>query len=211
MVYSGRRTRERGGSQAIATNELELSDEVQSRIKAEEVFRQAVRDSLRATPTRSARMLRTFNQPIVLWFLSTVVISLVGWGYSQWQDARADEELDRTEQRKLDLEIYSRLEHARNRLDSARNMTGVREAISMLDEGGRILPEFRDQSFESLLMMLIWLAPDADRVAIEQAQTGYRELNRLVANAPPDVRELIDDVRLGYFDGVFAIRSWRGR
>jgi hypothetical protein len=196
---------------------LHLSDEDKARVRAEEVFRHEIRSELEKAkdqPSRGERLLAFLNEPVILWLLSSIVVGLITWQYTLWQERQAQRQQVQTEVRNLDLEIHGRLRRAAERLSSASDMVGVREAIRMLDEPSGTFPEMAPRNFENLLISLTWLMPEKETAPLEAARRGYLELQALAGQAD-DVddalaRDTIERVRTKYFDGVFAIRRWRG-
>lgn len=194
---------------------LHLSDEDKARLRAEEVFRHEIRSELekaRKQRSRGERLLAFLNAPVILWLLSTIVVGLITWQYTRWEERQTQQQQVQAEIRNLDLEIHGRLRRAADRLSSARDIVGIREAIRMLDEASGTFPEMGQRNMENLLVSLIWLMPEGEAAALETARTGYRELQEMAA-APEeaqDVKQTIARVRTKYFDGAFAIRRWRG-
>lgn len=194
---------------------LHLSDEDKARVRAEEVFRHEVRSELEKAkdqPGRGERLLAFLNEPVILWLLSSIVVGLITWQYTLWQERQAQRQQVQAEVRNLDLEIHGRLRRAAERLSSARDMVGVREAIRMLDEPSGTFPDLAQRNLENLLISLTWLMPEKETAALQAARQGYQEL-QTIAGQPDeaeDARQTIERVRTKYFDGVFAIRRWRG-
>ncbi len=194
---------------------LHLSEDDRARLRAEEVFRHEVRSELehsRKQPGRVERLLKFLNQPVILWLLSSVVVGLITWQYTRWEERQAQQRQVQAEVRNLDLEIHGRLRRAADRLSSARDIVGVREAIRMLDMPSGMFPEMGQRNMENLLISLIWLMPVGQTEPLESARTGYRDLQQ-IASQPEESQnadQTIELVRTKYFDGVFAIRRWRG-
>ena len=67
-----------------------LSNAVQERIRSEEAYRLEVRRQLKSAEPAYRRW-RTFNSPLVIWLLSSIVLGIVSFGYNQlarWQSER---------------------------------------------------------------------------------------------------------------------------
>jgi hypothetical protein len=192
---------------------LHLSEDDRARIRAEEIFRSEVRSQLESgsQPSRGARLLKFLNQSFILWLLSTVVVGLISWQYTRWEERQSQQRQTQTEIRNLDLEIHGRLRRAADRLSSARNMVGVSEAIRMLDQPSGMFVELGQRNMENLLVSLIWLMPEGQTASLEAARTGYQDLQRIAAQPEEsqDVSQTIKLVRTKYLDGAFAIRHWR--
>lgn len=193
--------------------ELQLSDADRARVRAEEIFRSEVRAELeqRKQPSRGARLLEFLNQPVILWLLSSVVVGLISWQYTRWEERQSQQQQTQAEIRNLDLEVHGRLRRAADRLSNARNIVGVREAVRMLDEPSGMFVNLGQRNMENLLVSLIWLMPEGETASLEAARTGYRELQAIVARPEEDqdVKQTIELVRTKYIDGTFAIRHWR--
>jgi hypothetical protein len=192
---------------------LHLSDDDRARVRAEEIFRSEVRSQLanRERPSRGARLLEFLNQPVILWLLSSVVVGLISWQYTRWEERQAQQRQIQAEVRNLDLEIHGRLRRAADRLLNARNVVGVREAIRMLDEPSGMFVDLGQRNMENLLVSLVWLIPEGETASLEAARTGYQDLQQIAARPEEgqDVSQTIELVRTKYLDGAFAIRRWR--
>ncbi len=153
-----------------------LTDEEKSRIRLEETFRLEVRRELEATaprPTLAARGWSLLNSSFVLWFFSSVVISLITVLYTAHQNNHAAEVQKAELVRKLDNEISNRAFQALQGLRiselNIRNGTthttpdGIYTyVVQYLDNffihnqqnpgDFSVYPEFRERSFRSLLV-----------------------------------------------------------
>ena len=138
------------------------------------------------------------NKPIVIWFLATVVVGLVSFGYDYVQQERA---ISKTE-RQIDLEIAARLMHARifyfpeaYAIDHVRALedgAAGDESILQVAYGGfrmfrkaldantdfGAFPEFRDRSLESLIWELLTLRGDARSGELNEALQAAITINR---------------------------------
>ena len=195
----------------MSATELQLTEEIRQRIRAEEIFRTEVQKELAKTSglqSRTSRVFGVLNKPLALWFLSSVVLGLVGWAYAQWEEGRATRDENRAEIVRLDIEMFDRLQRCRARLAFAKNSVGLREAIEMLDEGSGIFPEFDNRSFAGLLLPLNWLVPEEEKAAIESARDGYQRLHEFRNIPENDAVDTIALVKRDYLDKAFAIRKW---
>lgn len=178
--------------------QLELSEEARRRIRAEEIFRAEVRRELvtaESSQTQSGlaglASHPLLNKPFVLWFLSSVVVATLGWMYSEWQDRREAATANRAEITRLEMEIFGRLERAKDRLGTASNPTGFREAVRFLDEGTGIIPALSERSFESLVVSLSWLGPETRETEVDRLLEVYESLGSLAEDPGPDVKAAI--------------------
>jgi hypothetical protein len=124
------------------------------------------------------------NKPIVIWFLATVVVGLVSFGYDHVQHQRETKKIER----KIDLEVASRLMHARifyfpeaYAVGHVRGLPdgepgnggdilalahgGFRMFRQALDAGTAYgaFPEFRERNLQSLIWELSTLREDSPR------------------------------------------------
>src|SRR5687768_6390457 len=126
-----------------------LTDEERDRIRAEEVFRDEVRKSLDDKRSSRRGVAAVINSPFVIWLLSSVVIGLVSFGYTQCNASR--EERARTE--KLRSELIIRLGRAMKDIELEKNNPNVTAGSivnSLLSAPGSDrmnLAEFADRSF----------------------------------------------------------------
>ena len=140
------------------------------------------------------------NKPIVIWFLATVVVGLVSFGYDYVQNERRIEQAER----KIDLEIASRLMYARifyfpdayalslvqslpdGTVEAERDILApshgsfqeFRQALEG-DTAYGAFPEFRERSLQSLIWELLTLRDDSSaddlRDALQAAITISRQ------------------------------------
>lgn len=206
-------TKSKAAESGAAERVLQLSDDDRARVRAEEIFRAEIRSRLenKQPPGRGARLLGFLNQPVILWLLSSVVVGLISWQYTRWEERQSQQRQAQAEIRNLDLEIRGRLQRAAGRLSSAKNMVGVRETIRMLDEPSGMFVELGQRNMENLLVSLTWLLPEGQATALDGARTGYRDLQRIAAQPEEsqDINQTIELVRTKYLDDRFAIRRWR--
>lgn len=195
---------------------LELSDEARRRIRAEEIFRAEVQRELLSaelpqTKSRLAGLANNplLNKPIVLWFLSSVVLAVLGWAYNEWEDRREAAAVNRAEITRLQVEIFGRMERAKRRLDTASNPHGFGEAIGFLDEGTGIIPALSDRSLESLLVTLSWLVPDTRKTDVASLLEIYKSLRSLADNPGEDTTAAIAEAQQWLDRGASALEEWR--
>jgi hypothetical protein len=108
------------------------------------------------------------------------------------------------------MEIYGRLMRCDARLRFARNATGLREAIDMLDESSGVFPEFEDRSFDGLLLALSWLVSVEEREEIQSVRNAFPGLLEMRNTPDAKAADAIAEVKREYLEGIFAIRKWRG-
>jgi hypothetical protein len=62
---------------------LEIPEARMDEIRAEEIYRDTVRKRLEEDGSKESKFWRTLNQPFAIWVLSTIVVGLVGWAYTE--------------------------------------------------------------------------------------------------------------------------------
>jgi len=144
---------------------MEVSDEQKSQIRAEEVFREAVRAELKSDSTHDsfrAKIVTWLNKPLGIWFLSAVLVAGISETHRLYQSRQAE----------VKAEIESRKEAERARLELIRKLDGeiamrlnrVRDSVLAfakgklespdIDVAGTHYPEFRDRTVTSLMYEL---------------------------------------------------------
>ena len=71
---------------------MELSDEQKAHIRAEEIFREAVRREPKpgsATDSLTTKIIKWFNQPLGIWFLSAVLVTGISEAHKSYQSRQA--------------------------------------------------------------------------------------------------------------------------
>jgi hypothetical protein len=90
-----------------------LSDEDRQRIRQEEIFRQEIRQDLEKAKASNQsfprRVVNFLNTGLGLWFLTTVAVGLVSFSYAKWDEHNTKIRDNRTTERKLNIEISTRL------------------------------------------------------------------------------------------------------
>src|SRR5437868_1763940 len=81
-----------------------LTPRKKERIKSEEEYRAKIQSTLSENSAKN-RIWTFLNSAIFLWILTTIVVGLLSWGYTQLQEMRQNAE----EIHKLDIEVDARL------------------------------------------------------------------------------------------------------
>ncbi|MBV9928532.1 MAG: hypothetical protein JOZ96_26185 [Acidobacteria bacterium] len=168
-----------------------LTEDDKKRIREEEVYRQEVRRELEAEkpgPSGGQRLWEVFNKPLVLWFLSTILVGFISWMYAS-REAQNKELSQRTEAiRKLDREIRNRVGGSLKYLDKPQQghqplppydvFDGV--LLSLDKNNGEyaasLYPEYKDKGFQALVTDLKGLVGDDEQADLEKALATYDEL-----------------------------------
>src|SRR6266536_527643 len=140
-----------------------LTEDEKTRIREEEIFRAEVQKSL--IPKPSGRLLSFLNTPLGILLLSTLVLGLFGWTFTQWQASRINEE----QIRRLDAEIEARLEATNSHLYRATPETSP--LVLLLPPGPEraLLPEFINRNLKSLIYELHDRVPFWERSSLLKA------------------------------------------
>jgi hypothetical protein len=159
-----------------------LTKEDQERIRQEEIFRQEVRESLQEAKRPYAvggRIWAIVNTSFGIWLLSTIVVGLFSWAYTNWEQRRSKQHEQNELIRKLDVEIPVRLQTSESLFDSASRAAGYYSAMRSLrvpPDAIIVFPEFRDRPITALLSELLQQVPAAEKAEINEA---LRTLQRL--------------------------------
>lgn len=83
-----------------------LTEETKNQINAEEIYRNEVRKEIQKNQKKKSTIWSILNSGFTLFFLSSVVIALISWGYTSWEESKAQELLDqKIEKENLRLRI----------------------------------------------------------------------------------------------------------
>ena len=125
-----------------------LTEEAKAQLRAEEIYREEIRRELRGK-------LSKLNQPFVIWVLSTVVVGLISFAYSQYSERTAITQLNHQKATDISLEIRFRtrqvdelLSEALEASDDVRQLSDeeLRDIISsgrLSDNGKKVQTLFR--------------------------------------------------------------------
>jgi hypothetical protein len=151
-----------------------LPPEDRRRVIAEEEFRRHVarRVDRELTP-RGERWLRQLSTPVVIWFLSSVVLAVVGWGYKKYETRQQS----RVQQEEAGVfrtaELYYRLS-ACDELDSVPNRHNIEALLNAVIGLRPLKLEYKDVSLAAVYVQsCFWkgpctLAPDSVLKAAER-------------------------------------------
>ncbi len=107
-----------------------LTNGEKTRIKAEEIYREEVRKQLQSGKKEGSKFWAFLNSGFTLFFLSSIVIALISWAYTSWEEEKVEEEL------KIKTDIEN--ERIRQRLSE--------ETIARIDAYAELkdtIPEFK--------------------------------------------------------------------
>ena len=184
---------------------ISLDDETRARIRAEEIFRHEVRESLSAQrPTgRRERLLKALNSPLALWALSTLLVGLVTWGYGRWDASRAALRAESTRARQIATELQARADYARGVLRSSPVQKGRFDALVVepLSTGNvaiknGVFPELASRTTRSLILELRGLRAAVPRDTFDSALGAVQRLEGLNHPVPYALDEPADPARV---------------
>jgi hypothetical protein len=188
------------GAFGVASNEeLMLTEEESTRIRAEEIFRLEVRRELAASkPGRSVRdsFWSLLNSSFILWFLSSVVLASVTTAFTYYQSSRGEQIRKAELEGRLDTEISNRIslalaglrtdqksiEHGKSYPANLiyRNTQSYLDNFFITDPSNRrdfsIYPEYRQRTFRSLIFELRTVVDSSMRPELTDVLAGYEQL-----------------------------------
>ena len=175
-----------------------LTDEEKQRIRDEEIFRREARRQLEADQPSApfkAGIWGIVNSSIVLWFLSSIVLGLFGWGHATYQEHLHRREL----QRRLNTELAHRMTESLVALSAVQARVGSDPAspdviyltlTEMLDgydlkTKSRIKsthPDYQERGFQSFVVELQGLAAANEKRALADVSEKYFMLKMEAVN-----------------------------
>lgn len=183
----------------------ELSNDQVQRIWMEERFRSEVRQTLEDEKskdedcTTAARVSTFLNSPLGLWFLTSIVLGLLSWGYTSWTASRTNSTDQDTHVRRLATELQSRVEYAQGILKQRSATKGDFDFMvvqSLTDSNVAIknglLPEFATRTTRSLLLELRILCRKSQLSTINTALASEQQLKSLALPMPYAVTDPVD-------------------
>ena len=215
-----------------------LSEQEKDRIYLEELYRREVKNKVDNKTNKSGRdsVLAFLNSALFLWFLSSVVIGSVSFGFTRWEKKRDEDHRSWEKQQEegrirksLDLEISSRLTyvHTLTFKDKVISSDPLLEALSVLAKPAdskfpvNVIPEYSNQNIRTLLWELLNVTPDeeTDKKKIQDAydtSMAFQVEYTMITLNPPDIRA--DKVKQGEMLGrcqfyqtmvaVFNLERW---
>ena len=184
-----------------------LRDEEKTKILEEEKFRHEVRMELQKAEAGRVQKCRTFdffNSNLGLWLLSTVVLGLLSWAYTEWEENNRDKVLIE----KIDNEITARINRAdgilQRGVQSGTINVEVINAIDILKGTKPVYTEFKDVPLLALLHKEKDLVDSSNR---QQVLDAY-ELSKRLARQEPDLRRQKTDK--AFKDTIFDFaKDWK--
>lgn len=198
-----------------------LSEEEKAKIKAEEIFRQAVRAELERQrqpekESSSKKLWRVLNSSFGLWFLSTIVLGIVVTGYTKWQEKLWAAKRDQQTIMQIDIEVALRLNHFRSTINNSVSQKQFVAALAALEKSSNDLfsiysfPEYERRSVQALLIELELFVPIDQKAEIKNALRGMHELKKIwlrnSQNVSPSSNEgVIEGIHFDELEVVFEV------
>ena len=191
-----------------------LSEQEKNRIRAEEIFRLEVRESLedKSNQHKSKAFWKLINSPFVLFLFSAIIISYLPSYYAKRQVQEKTKVENAKFSNKLDLEISARLNRYHILVVNPICMNDIFEAYKILNTY-TVFPEFRAHSLKSLLWQLENVVPENQKAFIAHAIYGYDMLyDKSISMAnnykTEKLKETINDILRNYLSEYFNGRNW---
>lgn len=168
-----------------------LSQQELDKIREEEFYRHEIRNSLNTKSINRSRLLLVLNSPFFLWFMSSCLISLITWKYTEWKSHYDIQNKTNERINKIDDEITARLENSTYSIianvlekvtykDSLKTNNPFKKLFDFPSSDEIYNPEFKDRNFISLLFELKGLVSnEQQKDKIENAiweSTGAKSL-----------------------------------
>jgi hypothetical protein len=205
-----------------------LSNEERNHIRAEEIFRAEIRESIAQQPrTTWKRFLKFLNTGVGLWLLSTVALGSITTIYSSWKTEDANSRQVRNRKGRLTIEIDYRISRFRESIEhmqanpttTSRYITDTISNLETPDLSGQkpfrwaVFDEYKTQSLGALLIELASLSTGRERDraieqihALEKLQTINSDFAHIPGGVLPDPKAftLILDV----VNSAFPKQPW---
>lgn len=172
-----------------------LMEEEKERIRAEEIFRHEVQQQLSSERKKDSRLWNIINSAFFLWFMSTIIVGIISFSYSNFvrnrEDQRRKEEASqiieqekRIAARKIDAEVSNRLYYFAQlskfkKQDAPANAIFVLEKPSSVDYPVSVFPEFANRNLQSLLWELLQVVPENEKQDVDLAYKQARRLSSM--------------------------------
>lgn len=192
-----------------------LTEEERGRIREEEIFREEMRRKIAAETFFESRAWKILNASIVLWLLSSIVVTGLTQWYSRQQSAQAEQSKKLELERRLDTEIGNRVHQVVNALQlwktgfargSPGNVRATYAVIAVMlnntvkDVDYSVFPEYRTRNFPSLLIELSAHAGPGEMGDLKKALAAYERIQILSSdlagdrpNTPEQSLKMADD------------------
>ena len=149
-----------------------------------------------------SKLWKVLNSGIVLWFLSTVLISVGSVLYANWTESRLLELQTDESIRKLDLEVANRLSFFAEQISVA---VEVEEALLILEDPRKsdfpagVFPEYYDRSLYALLWELHSLVPQEEKGELKKVLESARDFKKVYLRTV-DYSDQVDEFLSTPFD-----------
>jgi hypothetical protein len=172
-----------------------LTEDEKEHIRAEEVFRHEIQQQYAKESGGDSRFWKIINSGFFLWFMSTIIVGIVSFSYSNFDKRRQEqhtkdereitiEQEKRVIMRKIDAEVSNRLYYFAqlaklqgNKLPA--NALFILEKPASIDYPVNVFPEFMNRNLQSLLWELLQVVPEGEKKDVEPAYKQARELSSM--------------------------------
>ncbi len=116
------------------------------------------------------KLWKIINQPVIIWFLSTIAVGIITFSYNKNEELRRNRKLNKLKINSIDLEISSRLKFY---FLQRSKETLIDDALLILDKPTKydyssgVYPEYAERSIRSLIVELSTLVSNNEREELE--------------------------------------------
>jgi hypothetical protein len=115
---------------------------------------------------------RILNSPFTIWFLSSVLLTSLSWGYSKWKDNENIKKESKEYIARLDYEIFNRIQYVELTYKNLITNDSNEEAQKMIINNFITFPStswvlyygFKERNFKSLLIELHEKVQDSEKL-----------------------------------------------
>jgi hypothetical protein len=124
------------------------------------------------------------NSPFTIWFLSSIVLASLSWGYSKWKTIEETKKENKEFIARLDYEIYNRIQYVEltyktlltnDSNDEAKRIV-INNFITSPSISWVLYYGFKDRNFKSLLIELHEKLPDVEKASLKKAISLFDNL-----------------------------------
>lgn len=159
-----------------------LTEEKKQEILQEEKFRLKTQQELKSKNKKSNFKTWEFlNSNFGIWFLSSVALGIISWGYSQINQTIEKNKKYQIEIRKHDLEISSRIKYYKSEVYHLKqNGDYFKSNDILLGTTYSAFPEFQNLSLRTILLEQSVIVNDERQLEINKAIEGLDKISRNV-------------------------------
>lgn len=160
-----------------------LSETEIKKIKAEELLRIQIRKEIDPPTTNKKSFLDFLNSTLGIWVLSSVALSLITWGYTQWtENKKKDVERDQTIA-EMDAEISNRIIDLEMKLVQAKSIAQLESEVVVFTNyysgNPQTVNKFESYSVRSLMTNLAQIVDNNSKSEIKKALRALVKLKNV--------------------------------